>query len=84
MKHLSIYVFIFNLLFYALTMFNIDLVPGIVWRSVLITGPIIGIILALLYSKGKLKVIGLSGNLFVFVIAILLPYIVTTFIWNRP
>lgn len=84
MKHLSIYVFIFNLLFYALTLFNINLVPGIVSRSVLITGPIIGIILALLYSKGNLKVIGLSGNLFVFVIAILMPYIVTTFIWNRP
>ncbi|MBK3495149.1 hypothetical protein JFL43_09830 [Viridibacillus sp. YIM B01967] len=85
MALLSIYVFILNLLFYVLSTFvNVDLVPGKVWLGVLIICPIIGVILALVYSKGKLKVIGLSGNLLIFFIAILFPYIVTTFIWNRP
>lgn len=45
---------------------------------------IIGFILALFAEEGVYKKIGLIGNGIIIFIAVIIPFIVTTFFWNEP
>jgi hypothetical protein len=44
----------------------------------------IGFILALFAEKGVYKKVGLIGNGIIIFIAVIIPFIVTTFFWNEP
>lgn len=44
----------------------------------------IGFILALFAEKSTFKIIGLFGNGIIIIITIVVPFIVTTFLWNQP
>lgn len=44
----------------------------------------LGFILALFAEKGLYKKVGLFGNGIIIIIAIVIPFIVTTFFWNTP
>lgn len=45
--------------------------------------PIIGIIFGCLGKKGFLKICGLIGNVLLFILMVVIPF-VTSFFWNQP
>ena len=44
----------------------------------------VGFILAFFAEKGVYKRIGLFGNAIILIVAVIFPFIVTTFFWNEP
>ena len=75
----SAILFILGMVFYIVTLFGND--------NLLLSGVAVsafGFILALFAEKGVYKKIGLIGNAVVIVIAVVFPFIVTTFFWNEP
>ncbi|MGD6855865.1 hypothetical protein [Bacillus infantis] len=71
--------FLIGLLTYTAVLFGYDnlLLAGVILSA-------IGLILGLFAEKGRYKKIGLTGNGFILVITIIIPFIVTNFFWNRP
>gem|GEM_PF-2535960 len=45
--------------------------------------PIIGIIFGFIGKKGFFKISGLIGNIVIFIIVVVIPF-VTSFFWNQP
>ncbi|WLR41612.1 hypothetical protein LC087_12060 [Bacillus carboniphilus] len=77
-------IFLMSLLVYASEFFtDEDLFPGPLLMFSVTILPVIGLV-ASLKSKGIIKVIGIIGNSFILVWAVILPTIVTTFFWNQP
>lgn len=79
---ISIAAFLISLGVYTTWFFNEDLFS----KSVMIIAialPIIGIITALLTKKKSLKIVGLVGNAFVLLWAVVIPFASTLF-WNTP
>lgn len=79
---ISIAAFLISLAVYTIWFFNGDLFS----KSVMILAialPIIGLITALKTKKRSLKIVGLVGNAFVLLWAIVIPFVSTLF-WNTP
>lgn len=76
---ISTILFIVGLVCYVAMFFGNDsyLLGGVI-------ASIMGFILALFAEKGAYKRIGLFGNAIIVIIAVIFPFIVTTFFWNRP
>ena len=81
---ISVIIFVAAFMLYVLTIFfNQELFPGTVTLSLLILLPIIGLITSVMAHKGTAKVIGLTGNAFVLLIAAVIPFVASLF-WNSP
>ena len=81
---ISVIIFVAAFMLYVLTIFfNQELFPGTVTLSLLILLPIIGLITSVMAHKGASKVIGLTGNAFVLLIAAVIPFVASLF-WNSP
>ena len=82
---LSVAIFVFNFVVYSFFLRGVDIVPDKAFFPLLIGGSIVGFILARVGNKkGALRNLGTFGNAFVLVIAVILPILVRTFIWNEP
>ncbi|PFG07602.1 hypothetical protein [Bacillus sp. es.034] len=75
----SFTIFLIGLVFYFLTLLGNDtfLLPAVIMAG-------IGFVAALFGKKTIYRKIGLFGNGLILVIGILLPFVVTTFFWNKP
>jgi hypothetical protein len=75
----SFTIFLIGLVFYFLTLLGNDtfLLPAVIMAG-------IGFVAALFGEKTIYRKIGLFGNGLILVIGILLPFVVTTFFWNKP
>lgn len=75
----STVLFFIGLMSYILILFGNDnfLLVGVIAST-------IGFILALFAEKGVYKKVGLIGNGIIIFIAVIIPFIVTTFFWNEP
>lgn len=79
---ISIAAFLISLAVYTIWFFNGDLFS----KSVMILAialPIIGLITALKTKKRSFKIVGLVGNAFVLLWAVVIPFVSTLF-WNTP
>ncbi|WP_029333526.1 hypothetical protein [Exiguobacterium oxidotolerans] len=76
---LSTVLFFVGLVFYIIMLFGND---NLLLSNVILSA--IGFVLALFAEKGVYKKIGLIGNGLILLIAIIIPFIVTTFFWNTP
>jgi hypothetical protein len=76
---ISTLLFFIGLISYIAVLFGNDhfLFSGVILSA-------LGFILALFAEKGLYKKVGLFGNGIILVIAIVIPFIVTTFFWNTP
>ena len=81
---ISFVLFIINLIICVMYFNGVDLIQDEVIFSVTAGGSIIGMILALFGKRGKFSVIGLSGNTAIFILMMIIPFLVRTFIWNTP
>ncbi|WP_406687741.1 hypothetical protein [Rossellomorea vietnamensis] len=75
----SFIIFLIGLVFYFLTLLGNDifLFPAVIMA-------VIGFLAALFGEKTIYRKIGLFGNGLILVIGLLLPFVVTTFFWNKP
>lgn len=79
---ISIVAFIISLMVYVAWFFNENLFSNSA-MIIAIVLPIIGIISALLTKKKTLKIVGLVGNSFVLLWAVVIPFASILF-WNTP
>ncbi len=79
MSMVSFILFIIGLVFYALSLFGKDafLLPTVLMA-------VVGFVAALFGEKTIHRKIGLFGNGLLLVFGLLLPFLVTTFFWNKP
>ncbi|MDX1771649.1 MAG: hypothetical protein R3328_08985 [Planococcaceae bacterium] len=76
---LSTILFLIGLVSYVVVLFGNDS-----FLSVAVISSALGFILGLFAEKGMYKKIGLIGNGVILFTTIIIPFIVTTFFWNRP
>ncbi|MCC5800844.1 hypothetical protein H7H33_03385 [Rossellomorea vietnamensis] len=71
--------FLIGLVFYFLTLLGKDtfLLPAVIIA-------VIGFVAGLFGEKTLQRKIGLFGNGLILVVGLLLPFVVTTFFWNKP
>lgn len=76
---ISTILFVVGLICYVVILFGNDrfLIGGVIASA-------IGFVLALFAEKGAYKRIGLFGNAIILIVAVIFPFIVTTFFWNQP
>jgi hypothetical protein len=75
----STLLFIFGLISYIAVLFGND---NFLFIGVILSA--LGFILAVFAEKGIYKKVGLFGNGIIILIAIVIPFLVTTFFWNTP
>ncbi|MEI2664182.1 hypothetical protein [Rossellomorea sp. LJF3] len=75
----SFIIFLVGLVFYFLALLGKDtfLLPAVITA-------VIGFLAALFGEKTAYRKIGLFGNGLILVVGLLLPFVVTTFFWNKP
>lgn len=75
----SFILFIVGLVFYALALLGKDafLLPAVIMA-------VVGFVAGLFGEKTIHRKIGLYGNGLLLVVGLLLPFVVTTFFWNKP
>ncbi|WP_229593078.1 hypothetical protein [Rossellomorea vietnamensis] len=75
----SFILFLIGLVFYFLTLLGKDtfLLPAVIIA-------VIGFVAGLFGEKTLQRKIGLFGNGLILVVGLLLPFVVTTFFWNKP
>ncbi|MCA1060446.1 hypothetical protein LCL96_16025 [Rossellomorea aquimaris] len=75
----SLIIFIIGLVFYFLTLSGKDtfLLPAVITA-------VVGFLSGLFGEKTIPRKIGLFGNGLLLVVGLLLPFVVTTFFWNKP
>ena len=81
---ISLFLFIINVIICVMFFNGMNLVPDEAIFPVTVGGSIIGTILTLFGKKEVLRVIGLIGNSGILILMIIIPFIVRTFIWNKP
>ncbi|KPL60260.1 hypothetical protein [Rossellomorea vietnamensis] len=75
----SFIIFLIGLVFYFLALLGKDtfLLPAVITA-------VVGFVAGLFGEKTILRKIGLYGNGLILVVGLLLPFVVTTFFWNKP
>jgi hypothetical protein len=75
----SFIIFLIGLVFYALAFLGKDafLLPAVIMA-------VVGFVAGLFGEKTIQRKIGLFGNGLILAVGLLLPFLVTTFFWNKP
>ncbi|OXS63881.1 hypothetical protein B0G93_102331 [Bacillus sp. V-88] len=75
----SFIIFLIGLVFYFLAFLGKDtfLLPAVIMA-------VVGFVAGLFGEKTIYRKIGLFGNGIILVVGLLLPFVVTTFFWNKP
>ncbi|MGG4169385.1 hypothetical protein ABEW00_18235 [Rossellomorea vietnamensis] len=75
----SFIIFLVGLVFYLLALLGKDtfLLPAVITA-------VVGFLAGLFGEKTIQRKIGLIGNALILVVGLLLPFVVTTFFWNKP
>ncbi|MFI8684855.1 hypothetical protein [Rossellomorea sp. NPDC077527] len=75
----SFFIFIIGLVFYVLALLGKDtfLLPSVITA-------LVGFLAGLFGEKTIHRKIGMFGNGLLLVVGLLLPFVVTTFFWNKP
>jgi hypothetical protein len=75
----SFIIFLIGLVFYALALLGKDafLLPAVIMA-------VVGFVAGFFGEKTTHRKIGLFGNGLLLVVGLLLPFVVTTFFWNKP
>ncbi|MFK8793163.1 hypothetical protein [Planococcus plakortidis] len=79
---ISISAFLISLAVYAAWFFNENLFSNSA-MIVAVLLPLIGIVAAVFAKNGFLKALGFTGNSFVLILVVIIPFISTLF-WNTP
>ncbi|QTC41662.1 hypothetical protein I7V34_21935 [Bacillus sp. V3] len=79
LSFLSFVLFLIGALFYVMMLFGRDefLLAGVSCSAA-------GLIIALFSERGTFKKIAIAGNVVIVGVALIVPFIVTTFFWNTP